>query len=368
MADYLVDTFCELVKIPSPSGQEREVARYIRKRLSDMGITSYVDSAGKKSKSNTGNVIAKIGKGSPRVCFVAHMDTVEDGKKHVKPIVKNGTIKSDGTTILGADDKASVAVLLSLINDLKGKSFPAFLCVFTIREEAGLWGAKNIGFRDRPKFIFDVDGSGPIGMFVNKALGFAYFDVHIYGKETHAAAAPEKGHNAIKAAAIIAYKLKLGKYGKDNFLNIGTITGGSRDNVIPGYCLITALARCYDDAQLDKNLNSYEEVVRQACEMTGCTYKFMIKESEKALNQSSKSAIVEVAKRACLAANIPFILHKGQYTIQANSIAANGYAVLGMVRGGKMQHAKNESIKVKEMLNTKQLLLKILSEISKEVP
>ncbi len=70
-----------------------------------------------------GNLICTLKgtKDADTIYFTSHMDTVVPGKG-VKPIVEDGYVKSDGTTILGADDKTGLAAMFEAIKVLKEKT------------------------------------------------------------------------------------------------------------------------------------------------------------------------------------------------------------------------------------------------------
>lgn len=208
----LTDTFCSLVSIPSPSGRESQVGRYIKLRLNRLGIRCRFDDTGAKNGSDTGNLVARI-RGSGRGCiaFVAHMDTVESGKRPIKPIVSDGTITSDGRSILGVDNKSAVACLIDAADEfLKIKERPDIVLAFTTREENGVMGANYLKIGNASG-IFVLDLGGAIGTFIGGTLGYKHYKIDIVGKASHAAAEPEKGKNAIKAACLAVAELSLGK-------------------------------------------------------------------------------------------------------------------------------------------------------------
>jgi tripeptide aminopeptidase len=363
LGNELVKTFLELVKIPSPSGFELNTARYIQKYLKRIGIESYMDKTGKAVNGNAGNLIAKIGKGEPKLMFVVHMDTVEDGKNVIRPVMKNGIIKSDGTTILGSDDKGGIAALLEAVKELRyEENLPTFLCVFSVMEELACMGAKHLNISKKIEFVFDVDGSDPPGNFINKALGDADFEIHIYGKEAHAAISPEKGLNAIKTAGIIISKLELGRDSKGFTTNVGTISGGKQHNVIPAYVVMSCETRAFGVADINKNLKSIEKIVKQACRTTRCKYKIIKKELAYPLYTEEKEKIVNLARRAAIASGLKFNLLTLSATIQGGSLASKGYSVLGLSIGGKLPHSKSESITVKELEQTKRLIIEIVKQ------
>lgn len=363
--DYLdkdvVELFCKLVSIPSPSGKESNAIKFVQGYLKNIGIKSYTDSAGKRVASNSGNLIAKLGNGKSKIMFVTHIDTVEDGEKAIKPLVKNGIIKSDGTTILGSDDKGGVAALLAAIREVRfEKNLPTTLCVFTVREEDGVMGVNYLKTEKDVDFVFDVDGSNPPGQFINKALGNTRFEVQIYGRETHAAAAPAKGSNAIRAAGIALSGLKLGRDLDWHVLNIGTISGGTRDNVVPGKCIMTGEARAFTLGEMDEMLKRVEKVVSAACKSTGCKYKLIKKDRDPPLYTRETEKIVALARKASTKAGIKFSLLKIPATLQGNHLSAKGYSVLGLSKGGKSPHSKRESLLTSDLEQTKRLIVEII--------
>lgn len=360
--DRIGDLFLELVKIPSPSGRELQVANYIQRYLNGIGIESYADSVGRKVGSNAGNIIAKIGNGRPKLMFVAHMDTVEDGKRQIKPVVKKGIITSDGTTILGSDDKAAVASLLEAMRELKDMDIPTTYCVFSLREESGVMGVNHLNMDKDINFAFDVDGSNPPGQFIFSALGNQGFEIRISGRPAHAAKDPEKGRNAVKAAALMISRLKMGRDKRWNVLNIGTISGGTGDNVIPGQCILTGQVRSTTLKGMEHMLQSVRVAAGEACKETGCRFKIVKKELDLPLNTPKDSAIIRLAKKASRKAGIKFSLITIPATIQGCAIAAKGYPTLGLSKGGRFPHSTIESIKIKELAQTKRLIIEIAKE------
>ena len=136
--DRLVKTFCDLVQIDSPSGEEGTVAVELKRRLETLGLTIVGD--------DYGNVIATDG-GQDPLLLSAHMDTVEPGRG-IKPRVEGERIVSDGTTILAGDCKAGLAVILEALESIKEDGTPRIgvEVAFTRQEETGLQGAHNLDY------------------------------------------------------------------------------------------------------------------------------------------------------------------------------------------------------------------------------
>jgi tripeptide aminopeptidase len=323
-----------------------------------------MDDAGRHVDSNAGNLIAKVGSGRLAVMFVAHVDTVEDGNRAIRPVIRNGVIRSDGNTILGSDDKAGVAALLEAIREVsKEKGLPTILCVFSIREEKGVMGVKYLNVERNIPFVFDVDGSETVGRFINKTLGNFDFELNVYGREAHAARNPEKGLNAIKTAGIIVSSLNLGKDSNGGTLNIGTIFGGTSPNVIPAYSKLIGEVRGFDLSEINKRFELIKKVAEKACKATGCRYELIKKGGVPPLNaREGQSEIMDLAKRACAAAGLRFRPTTLSATIQGNALAEMGYNVLGLCKGGKFPHSKSERIRVTELEQTKRLIMEIIKE------
>ncbi len=358
----LVTEFIKLASMPSPSGKEKSVAEYIKGRLVSFGIESHFDDAGEKVDSDCGNLIAKIGEGDPVLLLVAHMDTVEDGKQRIAPIVKDGIIRSDGTTILGSDDKSAIAALFGAMDELKGeKGLPGTMIAFSIREEAGVtMGAKHLDIPKSVKFAFDLDGSEAPGAFINRAMGYHGFVIDIKGKPAHAAKDPEKGRNAIKAAGMIISQLELGRSSDGRTINIGTIAGGNKDNIVPDSAKLSGEARAFGLEGMATNIGLIKKAAEAACNATGCEFAITMKEQSPPMNTNEDNAIVRLAKAAAEGAGTEFKLIPLYATVQGAYLAEKGFPTLNMARGGRMPHSFDEYISVEELQKAKDVIVQLI--------
>lgn len=366
MESKTVDLFCKLVSIPSPSGKELDIGKYIKSYLNKKNIAAHFDKTGKVNLSNSGNLIAKLkgNKGQPILLFIAHMDTVETGKEIIIPKINKGTITSKGETILGADNKASIACLLEALGEIyTWDMHPTIIAAFTTREERGKMGASLLKFKEEIDYVFNLDGSDSLGDFVYQTLGEIPFEIKLIGKAAHAAVEPEKGINAIKAAALLITLLNIGKDKKGNVLNIGKISGGRANNIVPDEIILEGQTRAYTKKDLDKNLANIEKTIKDVCKKTGCYYIFSKRPEEGAppASISKKHKIICVAERAAKTLNFPFSLHKGSYTSDANFLNI-AYPTLTVCRGGKMPHSQYESITIKELIKFKRLILELVKQ------
>src|ERR687889_489745 len=245
----------ELVQIDSVSRKERQVAERIKQLCEEMGAQVEIDDAGEKVGGNSGNVIARFPgtlPGAETIMMSAHMDTVVPGEG-VKPIVEGDIIRTDGTTVLGGDDKSGCAVIIETIRCLQEQSIPhaPIEAVFSICEEVGLLGAKHVDVsRLKAKYGIVFDSDDP-GFLFTKGPSANHMEWKIYGLESHAGVAPEAGISAIKIAAEAISEMKLGRIDEETTANIGVIQGGEATNIITNFVILKGEARSLDDSKLE---------------------------------------------------------------------------------------------------------------------
>lgn len=363
MADKeLTNLFCRLVSIPSPSGEEAKVAGFISKELKRRGIRHRIDNTGSLVESNTGNVIAIVPGGKTTITFIAHMDTVEKGDRRIKPVISKGIIKSDGRTILGADNKAAVAALIIALGEIsKIGRRPTVTGIFTTREEQGIMGITHVRGAGKDDFTFALDVEGPPGEFVNKALGSRLFDIELYGKEAHAALNPDKGANAVKAAGIIISSLKLGRRKKGSILNVGIIEGGRKRNVIPGASILKCATRAFDTQTIEETIGEVERITKKACRLTGCKYKMRIEKQEYSPPFYTKpsSHIIKLTRKATAELGLRCAITERRATFEANQLPNKRNRLLVMCQGGFLPHSTSEKIKVDDLEKTEKLIVSL---------
>lgn len=224
--ERLVQTFCDLVRIDSPSGEEEAMAQELTKRLTVLGFNVARDAHG--------NLIASE-KGERPLMLSAHMDTVEPGRG-IKPRVGPERIESDGTTILGGDCKAGIAAILEGLTAIReSKAHRRTLQVVITRgEEIGLVGARNLDFSMiQAKEAMVFDGNGPVAKITNASPTYMRFQVHVKGRAAHAGVEPEKGLSAIRIATEIISRFPQGRIDGQTTFNVGTIHGGTVRNAVP---------------------------------------------------------------------------------------------------------------------------------------
>ena len=260
--------FCDLAKITSLSGKEGAIARRLSILLKFMGADVTIDDAGRKIGGETGNLIARFPGTAPGEPFLlsAHMDTVGPAEK-VHPQLHKDRITSDGNSILGADCKAGIAIIVEVLKTLDENKIPhpPIEAVFTISEEMALMGAKYLNYaslRSRYGLIFDNEQN--IENVITSAPAADKMDIKVYGASAHSGVAPEKGISAIQVVSSAIAAMKLGRIDSETTANIGFISGGNAINIIPPLVELSGEARSHDPAKLKKQTRHMEDCVKKA--------------------------------------------------------------------------------------------------------
>jgi tripeptide aminopeptidase len=274
--ERLADTFKMLVEIDSVSREEANLSCVVQGIFKSLGGKIFIDSAGQKISADTGNLIVKFAGNFPAepMMLNAHMDTVEPGRG-ICAVFHDGVFESKGETILGADDKSAVAILIEVMrvikeNDLK---YGPIEIVLTVCEEIGLEGAKHLDYDlVTAKFGYALDSTDIEGI-VTKAPAANRLTFAIHGKDAHAGAAPEKGINAILLASKAMADLEIGRIDDETTCNIGVIEGGRATNIVPDLVVVKGEVRSHNKNKLDKVtetiVSSFEAAVNNYREKHG---------------------------------------------------------------------------------------------------
>ncbi|MCX7971182.1 MAG: M20/M25/M40 family metallo-hydrolase, partial [Negativicutes bacterium] len=254
--DRILANFLQMVQIDSPALSERQLADWLKGRLYELGAVVWEDQAGASIGGNAGNLIAWIpGRlpSAPVVGLSAHMDCVQPCCG-VRPVVEDGVIRSDGTTVLGGDDKAGLAAILEGLQVLRegGIAHGGLQVILTVAEEDGLGGSRHLERQAvKADCMFVFDGGGVPGETVITSAPFHdRLDVTVYGRAAHAGVRPEAGINAIVLAARGIAAVPAGRIDQETTANIGVITGGRATNIVPDQVRLSGEVRSRDRQKL----------------------------------------------------------------------------------------------------------------------
>ncbi len=364
----LVESFMKLVKIDSISREERNLADFLIEKLEDLGLEVRVDQAGEKVKSNSGNMIARLNgniKEVTPIMFSAHMDTVIPGK-NINPLCDGEKIVSDGKTILGADDKAAIAALLEALHIIKEKNIlhGDIEIVFTICEEIGLHGAKNLDISElNARMAFVLDCGGQVGEIISAAPSQNSLKIIIHGKSAHAGSNPEEGINAIQVAGFALSRMKLGRIDEETTTNIGIISGGKATNIIPDEVILEGEVR----SRYEEKLEKYTKILKQIVEDTAQEFKakaeVIINREFYCYNLSTDDRVVKIAMKAAKDMGLEPQLHPSGGGSDANVFNKKGFPAVDLAIGMEKVHTVDEYILVKNLKNTVEYVLSIINTV-----
>lgn len=363
----LLETFTDLARIHAPSGHEGEAAAYCAEALRACGCTVEFDRAGEEVGSDTGNLYAVLpGTAEGSVVLTAHLDCVEPCEG-VSPRVEGGVIRSDGTTILGADDKVGVASIVEAVRTLSESEEPhaRVKVVFSIQEELGCIGAGHLGVGEfepgEPCYVFDGEGApGAICL----AAPFHYtFEASFAGKASHAGVAPDKGVSAIEAASIAIERMKerglLGRVGEYCAANIGSIEGGGATNVVPDSCTVTGECRAIDEGAVNRVHDGMAAALHEGAEAVGATVDVAWDLAYKGFCLSEDDRAVVLFRQAAERLGLPFSVEKSAGGTDANHYVKHGMSPVVVSTGMTNFHSVEECLAVRDLEDTARLAVEL---------
>ncbi len=365
----VLDTFLGLVGIDSETKEEAIICEHLKSVFTELGCDVYEDDASTKTAHSGNNLIITLPATKDNVdpiYFTAHMDTVTPGKG-IKTSIKDGYVVTDGTTILGADDKTGLTAMIELVRVLKEKQIPhgQIQFVITVGEESGLVGAKVLDLsKIDAKFGFALDSDGPVGDIIVAAPTQAKVNAKIYGKTAHAGVAPEKGISAIQIAAKAIAKMPLGRIDEETTANIGRFEGGRATNIVCDYVEVLAEARSLIHEKMEKQAETMKQAYIEVAESFGGRAEVDIDIMYPGFKFEEGDEVVEVAKRAAQTIGRPTrILHSGGGS-DANVIAGGGIPTVNLAVGYEEIHTTNERMPLEELYKLVEYVVTIVEEVA----
>ncbi len=352
----LVASFVELAQINAPSGSEREIAGVVAGRLRGMGFSTRFDNADERTGGNCGNLIARWEGTAPtlRPMFLStHLDTVLP-TAGLRPVIRDGVIRSDGTTILGADDRAALAAYLEGIWAVQesGVACAPLELILTVSEQPGLVGAQHLDYSlvtSRAGYVFD--SSGDVGQIIVKGPYSNRIRWWIEGKPAHLGLAPEEGVSAILIAAEALGAMRLGKVEPGTHANVGVIHGGRMPSIIPDRVEMVGEARSFSSERLDVQLQDMTEAVARAAERRGGSATVAIEKKYLGFAFSLDSGHVQMAVRAAARIGIEPFFTETLGGADTNIFNEHGLVCLTLGNGFRNIHSFDEHISIKNLVD-----------------
>ena len=366
--DRLISFFNTILKINSPSKQEKDIISYLKTFLQDLGFNCYEDDTATITGGNANNLYGVL-KGDPAkktICFNAHTDTVKP-TSNINIINDGKVIKTDGTTILGADDKAGVAIIIEAIHSIieNKVNHGDIYVLFTVQEEIGVSGAVNVNTDDfKPDYCFSFDTGQPVVSLVAGAPTHWLMKYKIHGKAAHAAYS--KGSiNAISIAAKAISKLQTGQLDEDSCCNFGKITGGERFNIVPDYCEVWAECRSRNNDKADKIQNLITKTFEEECETAGAKLEKETYCGYKAFNINENDPQFILAKNTAIEMGINPEIEYSLGGYDASIFNQKGMPTMVVSTGYEKMHTTEEYIITDQFIKACEYAYKLIENVGK---
>jgi tripeptide aminopeptidase len=356
----LADTFVELCRIPSPSGQEAACAERVGAELRALGAAAEADDAG--------NLLARLpGRGDRTLLLCAHLDTVHPAAP-IEPVLVDDGWENANDGILGADNKAAVAVMLEVARRCRVEGAPVGLeLLFTVEEEIGLRGAERFDAgRLRASFGYVFDHASPVGEVIVASPTLYRLEAEFHGQAAHAGIRPEAGRSAILAAAHAVAAMPHGRVDAQTTANVGFIEGGvASTNVVPDRCRLLAEARSVDPDRIEAVVSRLVDALHDGAASAECDVDVTCTRQVTGYRQRPSSpgvAAAEAALRAC--GYEPRRIVTGGAS-DANALEAAGVHCVNLANGTERNHEPGERVSVAALAGMLDVALALVDEAAR---
>jgi tripeptide aminopeptidase len=349
--ERLQETFVRLCEIRSPTGEEREVADTIAAELRALGLEVSEDDAAGPAEAGAGNLIARLpGRSDEWVMFCAHIDTVPH-QGLIEVVESDGVFRSAGETILGADNKAAVAVFMELVARHASEPPPVGIeLVLTVAEEQGLRGAKALDASTlRAKCGFVLDHASTIGEVIVTSPTQQRVLADFTGTEAHAGIRPEAGNNAIAAAAAAISRMELGRLDEETTANVGVIAGGTSGNVVPGHCELVAECRSLDSGRAAEVAGVLSDACAWGANEHGCDADVRIEELFRGYKIPPSSRALALAEAGLRRAGFEPERTSTGGGSDANALIVAGFDCVLLANGTEANHTADEAVSARNL-------------------
>ena len=371
--ERVIEEFKRLVSFDSESFKEIEISEYVYNTLKDLGLDLTIDNAGDllarengfDFKHSKGNIYGYLkGTGNDSVLFSSHLDTVSPGINKKAIIDENGVIKSDGTTVLGADDISGLVSIIEALriikeNNLKHKDIEVLI---SIAEEPYCQGTKYFDFskiKSKKAYVLDLDG--PVGNAAISAPSIISFTIEIFGLSAHAGFHPEDGINAITILGNALSKIKVGRLNEKTLLNFGKVYGGLQRNSVPDYVNIIGEVRSLDREEAIQTLDGVKAIFEEEALKIGGKIKLDYDVKIEAYNVKKDSDTVKDFINA-----LSKLGYKGPELINTfggsdnNNLNKHGIQGIVISSGMNLCHTVNEYTSVDELIKSIKIVLTLM--------
>ena len=362
--DRLLNLFCELVRIESPSRHESAMAARCRAELEALGFTVRFDDSAAQTGSDTGNLIARRAGDVPgALVLCGHMDTVQPCAG-IEPVVEDGVIRSAGDTILSADDKAGVAGTFEAVRSLveTGEQLPEICVVLTTCEELHLLGSGALDVSALPAgapcYVLDADGDP--GTIIQSAPCHCAFTATFHGQAAHAGVEPERGNSALRMAAQAVCHMPLGRVSAHTTANVGVIECDGATNVVPATCWLSGECRSTSVERARAERAAMGDAMRTAAAQAHGSVDIQWRTDYLPISYDEHDPLVQSVVTAARAAGLTPRLHASGGGADANILAGRGVRAITLATGMANYHSRDEYITVENLEGTARLVEQLI--------
>lgn len=361
--ERLLNTFLDYVRIDSESCHEKQLAQRLIADLTAIGCEIYVDNTMDKTGSDTGNVYATLPGTAPGepIILCAHMDTVVPGKG-VNPVVEDGVVRTDGTTVLGADDKSGVSAIVEGMRTVVEQNIPhpTVQAVFTVCEEIGLYGSRHMEYDKLVgKWAAVLDSSSP-GAIIVGGPGQYKIRATVVGRRAHAGGGPEHGISAIQVLCEAISNMKQLRIDQETTANIGSIHADYPTNVVAERASMFAECRSHNEEKLERQAKHMEDCLNRACEKYGATLELERTRTYTSYRHNESEPFIQYVSAAMERAGLTAHLGVTGGGSDVNNMVRQGIAALMIGTGMHEVHSTEEYIAIDDLANTVRMVVELI--------
>lgn len=348
-SERLLERFKKYISCPSESRHEKNFCILIEEELKKLGLEVWRDEIGDAIGSDGWNVHACLpGEGDPML-FSCHLDTVSPGVC-IKPVIKDGVIYSDGTTILGADDKSGIAIVMEAIESIieSGSKHRTVEVMFSLCEELGLLGAMHADYSKIKSKNAIVLDSGQSGCIINMSPAQIKLHFEITGKASHAGVAPDKGIHALKAAAEAVYNIPCGNVDEYSVMNVSNFISAGETNVVAPNASFDMEIRSFSEDLLKAHWDASVKAVEDACKKYGASFSHTYEKHSDLLHVPKTTAFVKELIKKYEALGKTARVTKTYGGCDATYLNANGIKAVNIGTGMQEAHSVTEHMAIKD--------------------